>query len=522
MELKLVSASVNESEVIVSHYGNELRFNAKVFDKTSTTEDYNIFGEINAFWATQSHEFQDQTFRLYTQMADAFNTADEDTETLSRALMRLVDAFYQLHSEKVLHDIYRWVAIKSDLIVPSDIRDEFKSSPDAEVIGTRERTYLRDDYLWLVAMTIALRPMVPIWGEFVSRTKHEVSPIWKEYYSLNLLANTHIRESAPMERLHVFICHTMQSDQNLAPAVLGGISTEDYPNWILAMTVVRRLSVADIRGYPNTHTVVANIYRYIDSKVRDNDSSWKRGTKEKFSPTATGNEENNISRLEDYKTKQELPAGDIAIIEAQAMDIYGTVMRLEPTINPQLIQDSIESVQALRGERIWDPQRTLVQWTLAKVIPARGISYMSHDILLGCVAATQAILWHRGYHDLAALVSARALRSGGDFAPNEARAPISKELKDQLDLLWPHARKGAKKLDKLKNPAIVAITSVEQKLGQYDWIRTIPSHWQSSTLVKSRDRRLIVPIGIRVMLAELAVDLAKRKIEAPQGLQVNQ
>ena len=75
----------------------------------------------------------------------------------------------------------------SDTIhIPVRLEDTFVHSDERPM--TRDKTYTKPDYVKLIGLTLALRPMIPIWGEFIERTHKETGTSFKEYYAYLLMA----------------------------------------------------------------------------------------------------------------------------------------------------------------------------------------------------------------------------------------------------------------------------------------------------------------------------------------------
>ena len=494
---------------ILEHNEEIIEWNIALYDKIIIKKDYDIFDQINKYWEYLPKATQDQIFAIYKRTKEVFdNTWDSDQ--LTKELYTLIADLYQFHE---LTDIRHWVNFHSDLALPRDIdlREVFVESD--ETPGTRERTYLKEDYKWLVTLSIALRVVIPIWGEFISRTRKETGTVFKEYYAFKLLSYSSIARSEPMERLRIYVEHSLQADKSKAAAVLGGISSEDFPTWILALVLVRCLSIGDVRGLDPTSSLITFIYKYIRQKVQGHDNSFIGMVKDKSFEGQGQEGENNLSKLENYKIKQDIPAGDLAIIEYYMQNIDVLATKICPDVDLALLSESTETVSALESELIWKPQITLIQWVLKPVVPPRGVLHLNKLLCLRAMAVTQTLLWHRGHFELAGLVSAIIQKSDDELqlAGTDSRARIPKDLAEKLDSLFPYARKlsGKQNLVKRQNPATEAIDSVANLFSEHNWRLTLPQEWVS-TITGSNSRLYSVPHNIKILLAKLAIAVAER------------
>lgn len=498
------------SEVYLEHGSESIAWNIALFDKMSFSGEFDIFEQINGYWAHLPPAEQDKIFIVYKRIRDVFDAVWETNE-LTKQLYVLVKELYTHHE---LENIKHWKDFYSNLMLPDGLREAFKESH--ETPGTRERTYLKEDYHWLVTLSIALRAMIPIWGEFIARTKKDTGTTFKEYYAFQLMVHANIYRSEPMERLKVYVEHSLPLDKSKSAAILGGLSSEDFPLWVLALVVVRRLSVGDVRGIDPNSSLVTFIYKYIGQKVKGHDNSFIGMVKDKPFEGHGQEGENNLSRLEGYKVKQEIPAGDIAIIGYYAQDIEALAKRICPDIDLNLVQQSELSVQALMHEQIWTPQIAVMQWVLKQqqAIPPRGLQHLSKTSVLRCMAVTQALLWHRKHYELAALLSAveQSNTDEQQLGGTDSRARISKDQMEVLEQLFPYSRRptGKQKAPKRPNPASETIDNVASLFSEHDWKLTLPAEWVAQVTGNRNNRRYAVPHDIKIKLATLTIAVAQR------------
>lgn len=497
------------SEVILEHKGVQIGWNMALFDKASFNGEFDIFEQINGYWGHLSMDIQDKIFDVYQRIKDVFDSVWENNE-LTRQLYKLIAELYEHHQ---LTDIKFWISFRSNIVVPHGLREEFKESH--ETPGTRERTYLKADYEWLVALSVALRPMVPVWGEFINRTRKDAGTVFKEYYAFQLLAYSNIYNAEPMERLRVYVEHSLPAEKSKAAAIFGGISSEDFPMWVLGLVVVRRLSIGDVRGTDPGTTLVSFIYKYIGQKVKGHDNNFIGMVKDKQVEGQGQEGENNLSKLEGYKIKQEIPAGDIAIIEHCAKKPMELARRLCPEIDEKLVKESIDAVFAtLQSHKIFVPQMTIVQWVVARVLPPRGMLHLKKTTVLTVMGVVQAILWHKQHYELAALMTAIEQDNDDEMqlGGTDSRARIPKDILEQLEALYPFSRRPTGKQRNVKrvNPAVETIDELSKGFGQHDWRLTLPSSWVEQVTGNKNNRRYSVPHDIKIKLATIVIQIAQR------------
>lgn len=512
MKLRIanVGTGSNQSTAIVEHNGVELEWNMKVFDKAVAKAYEQVFDQLNAYWATLPEATQLQIWNVYDSMHLTFDTVFEQME-LHQALLEDVATLIRLHD---LDQMRHWLDFYSGLHMPSLLEDNFDETNDTGI--TREKTYLRDDYRWLVVMSIVMRAMLPVWGEYISRIFKEAGAIWKEHAAFMLLNKTDLMTNSPLVKLNNYVQQWLPEKDKLKGPIMAGISSEDFPTWILSLVVVRRLPLGNLNSIDPKDSLVKYIYHYVQQKIRSSETHFTNNTavKDKIIEGQSSDAEGNLSVIEGYKIKQEIPEGDIAIIEHFAMDTKRVILRLEPEIDLNLLAESERSVLVLMENTIHQGQLKLAQWVLSSVIPARSLEYLSKPTIVRLIAVTQAVLWHRKHFELAGLASAKAVENTGEIFLGgvPSRTKVTPELTEKLNKLYPHVRRTSqRRAERPRNIALLDIDRLDEWFSERDWVMTLPGSWVEKLTGNSNNRRLAVPMDIRVRLAELIIQITERK-----------
>lgn len=505
---------VSKFEAKLLFRGEELSWNVSPFDKAAFSGDFDIFEQINEYWATLPEDQQRRIFEVYKRIRDAFDNL-WTAKSLTAALRPLVKELYDEHD---LNHLHHWVCFRANVRMPPNLMTAYKESH--EMPGTRERTYLRDDYQALVSLTIALRAVFPILGEYIFRTQKENGTQYKEYYASKLLNLSSIWTSAPMEKLRTFVTLSIPQDKSKAAAILDGVSTEDFPDWMLGLVLVRRLSVGDIRGLDPNSTLVTFIFRFIDQKVKTHENSFDLGriNDKNIDSSSSGDESTNLSMLENYKIREEMSTGDITMIEHWTNMPEQIAKRLCPDIDLNLVQEALNSAQALMDQDIQDGQVALAQWVLATQVPARGIMYLNKLTVIKALAVTQAVLWHCGYRELAALSTAYPAPEDGSspLAPSGSRSRIPKEAIAELNVLYPYARRSGSRRNQQQPPSVaqIAIEEMFDKLAANDWKLSMAPRRIQELTGNAKTPRYMIPNDLRVHLSRMVIAIGSAKAGA--------
>lgn len=502
MRIDVKNDTLNDIEVI--HGKEVLHFSAGPLDHKNV-ERSRIFHEINAFWASLDQARQKEIFEVYRQIEETFDTVFE-LKKLHTRLTRLSTELLNLHP---LEDIAFWVKAKTDIRPPSSMKLDYGPN------DTRDMTYLRDDYEEITVLSIALRPMVPIWGQYIEKNNREVGTNYKEYMALGLISRSRLIRSSAIRRLELYIEASVRSDSATLASVIGGLGSTELPGWLMAQTLVRRISVVDITNSDDRNNLISNLYRSVRGAVDALNRKFKGAVRDKR-PEGSDNEEDNSSIAENYKVKQVISDGDLVVLSYFTEKLDAVAKRIDPEIPLELVKDCYQALKQDSNFTIQQPTLVLTQWVIRDALPPRSIPSMNKPALLRAMAVCQAALMHWGYPYLAALIGATPSRTDdGDFLGiMESRSRIPKEMVAKLIELYPHYQaEGRQATDKQLNPACRAVELLTKELIHSDWVVRGPKELLT-TIEAPRNKVILVPADIRAQLASLVIQLATPKESA--------
>lgn len=506
------SSSTGLSSVKMTHGDESITWDVSAYARTSeraaSLDTDKIFEEINAYWATLKIERLDAIWEIYKKIRIVLDT-NYDSISIENKLQKLVKQLYDLMP---LAEITHWTKFHSNVRIPTNLKDTYGPQE------SQERTYLRGDYEQLAVLAIALRPMVPVWGEFIFTIKREVGNTDKELHALKLLYYSELVRSVPFMRLRTFVessvAHTPQQGPSLT-AVLGGLGSTELPEWVLALTCVRRLALGEVSSQDDSSNIITNVYQYVVNTLKSMDRKFggKFGGKvsDKIQPGGSS-EEAKASVVEGYKVKQEVPDGDLVTVNIYTENPIGMAAQVEPELNPELVQLCLHHVHTLDNQSIQPHQVTLVQWLLDPVLPRRGIPLLQKPALLRAMAVTQALLWHWGFYDIAALVTATPLISDQNMLVGamKSRGRIPRELMAELAVVFPHHSpgRGKQQTQHQLNVGAKAVDLFVELITRSDWTLHAPLDLIERTSRVDNTKKLIVPADIRAQLAKLLIQIA--------------
>ncbi len=509
IELDVEELKLNQLQINISHDDEVLYWNISSFNKIAFQSGYDVFKHINQYWAHLPTFKQGKIFSIFHKIKNVFEEV-YDTSLLIHSLLPLMKDIFEEHK---LEEIKQWMNFHSDILFPYKLDEVYVVSDEKP--GSREKTYLKSDYYDLLTMAIALRVMIPIWGEFIYRTKRETGTLFKEFYAFKLLSQTNIIHSNPMEKLRIYVTNNIQTDKPILSSIINGVGTEDYPIWLLSKVLVSRLCVGDISGTNQSSSLVTFIWNYINHKVNNtNTGSYSGMIKSKEFENGDTRDDHSASRLEGYKIKTELPLGDVVILEHYMGDPINVALQLKSTINLELLKHFLDNASVLNTEQLWKPQVTLAQFILKPIMGPRGLIHLNKVQVISAIAIAQTILWESNHKVLACLISAVATDNESEtmLSGIDSRARIPKDLMDELNVYYPFNKVSAqKKKGKVVNTVVGSIDELSQLFSQRDWILTVSDEHAFEVTGRENNRRFSCPHDIKILLAKLILELVKSR-----------
>lgn len=508
--------SINrQKEVVIEHKGESIRWDFSSAYKGLKVLKHDVSEHINQYFDKLDEQKLDNIFSVYKEIRYTFDEVF-DRKRLTQALIPLVT---KLIDQFDLDNIQYWIMNKSDILIPNEtvIKVNYVSSPD--ISGTREQTYIREDYVKLISLCLMLRCMLPIWGEYITKTHSEIGTKFKEQDAFRLMSASSAMSCEAMLKLKTYIQYATLAGKKKMSSIVDGVSSEDFPDWMLSLVVIKRLCVIDLRGIDAATSIPSQIYGFISQKVHGLDTKSSSGigiikSKEFSDDNQKGDQ--NISRLESYKAKQEISPGDIVALEFAASDPYIVFQKLAPGVSIDLLTSALKTTEVLNIQRLYEPQIVLLQWVIKRAIPTRAVDYLTKATVVKLLAVCQAVLWHKGHKELAALCTAVVQPRTEEMhtSGNDSRAKIPKEMVDELDFLFPFKKRpaGKQKNVKLVNQAIANIFLIDDQFSGYNWVFTIEQKFLKELTSTGGHRRYFIPHNFKILLAALVLDLSRLKI----------
>lgn len=508
--------------VAVEHNGIELEWSARAYSKVKLADPNRVFKELNEYLETVDPQTHSRMFQSYEEIHKLFRLGYDP----SMIAASLVHHMGEISKCLPMGKLRRWLLTLGNLHIPNDVQESINEDSR---YNKREQTYLKADYINIATEALASQAMIPMWGEYMDQCTDQ--ELYKENHVIALINETEMANwpvgetdllgeevQTVFDKLASYIKYCVDDEPlNLARG-FAGMSSTDVRVLLQSKVLARRLTLIPLND-PTSHSIVANIYRYVTTNMAPAERSTADRVAKKLPEGGGGDDEDKTSFIESHKTKGRISPGDIEAFNVDAMDYELLAEEVDPTICKDKLRQCISCIQQVGSLEIRPHQILIAQWVMAKAYPARAFYHVSKLPVNYLLATAQALLWHWGFKDVAILLQVEPLRHGDhnsttQLSQTRTGSRIATRFRPQLDELYPHMKlqktpQNGSETPKPENMAGLAINSCNQSVRSSNWVYHGPDALYREANQVTHNRVLIIPQTIKHTLTEVVLHLAQ-------------
>jgi len=408
-----------------------------------------------------------------------------------------------------LEDVYHFIKNVHRYQVMRSIPDEFDDKIIKDGHGTRVQTYIKDDYLQLIAFVQVLKSIIGPIGQFGYMNSTELGKTHNHYVLFNFITQHKISKSAPYLKLYGLVDMIIQSvskseDETLIRVIEKRLPSDEIVVWVLSIVMMQKIAMATIVDDTDSKNVVTRAYNFVNNKLKvKGDTSNAIRSKRPMVDSESGDGDPE-SILESYRIISELPKGFIVEMDYYHSKIKDTPELLDVNIDKRIVGDASSFVQKLVDARLSKAQITLLGWIFKDILDPRDLEYVKLNTILALMSVGFAYLWQHNFKYLALLLTAMKIESDDaiviNFTTNRSR--VTKELKDDMDKFYPFKKiiVSSGTVNREVNLADNAINVVADEIYKHRWIFTANNEYiiEATNSMSSN-----VPADLKIQLAEL-------------------
>ncbi len=499
------------TEAVTSHKGEELSWDVSMHDRSKIANKELMVKHINGFFESLPMETQDALWACYTKIYEVLQKVHE-YESLVTVLQNQIKKFFKIATPAQFAE---WLSLKGNVGNPSTVLESYE--PNSKYSGIdrfQERTCLRSDYREILVLSLGLHAMLPIFGQFIARTEKLVGVNYKEQKTLPLITESDLFKTRAVEWLTNYIEATLAKVPKSDSAIIGGLATVDVPDWLLAKVLIRKLPIEEFPVNGDDNNIIIKIYHAVNNGLTGRDRNFLGTVTEKNRDRTGDSEKDRSSHAEKYKVKTETSIGDREPDGVYLENYVNAALRLDPEVNVDMVEDCVAAVLKLGSEQMLEHAVVMMQWVLAPVITPLSLPLLDAQIQMRGIGVTQALLWHWGYHDLAALMTATPVAQGREagHVPLEGRSRIPREQIEELTSIFPHQQlfKGRAQSTRKTNHGCIAVDDYSDLVTGSEWTLNCPPEL-AAKIVKISTRRMLAPADLKAQLANLIINKVSQR-----------
>lgn len=488
--------------LITEHNGECLTWSALTYGKITFHNVQRLFKEFNECMAGKPMEVQGIIFEAYRRIHTSLkSTGGNELAEHLQTIRKDVRTIYEHYTKFDTDALFETAAVR----YPKTMSDEF-----VVVSGGTGRTYLTSDYKDLIKLSLRLRAVVPVFGQYMV-TAHNDKSLGSAYTvssAVSILDLTDVEEDPAMDKLYNYMDATLQKfSPQATAAVHRGLGSDELPYWLAKNAVFRRVAIGELDNGDDLSSIVTNVYNLIKTILESMGRNFGITRLKTRVPESSATEE-NISHLEAVRVSQALADGDKTTINVAYRDGYNYARVVDPTVPEDLVIRCITHTGEWASQSITRHQKLLPRWILSRSNSPWNIDCIGRESLMTAVGVTQALLYHWGYKTLASLMTA-VPHMDVNTAPTTSMYPVDelpKETIKQLSEMYPFYKATGKKDQSVDflNPGFIGVSNASQAICQSDWRHARPD-WMEREIPISDVGLILIPPNLKQQLAEVLI-----------------
>jgi len=503
----------NKSNLImaIEHNGKDVEFNlSSLLNKRNKVEldPENQFTLLEEYIDYKGPEFKNKLMIAYLNADDRLM----GTITMPEVYPLPVSIVYEILDMFDYNDILNWVINIRKVPTLPNLADKFDSDDANDSEFTRAQTYLKSEYLELVALTIIIKSVIGPIAHYGYLKNSEINGAHKEYILYNFIDGHPVSKLPPTLRLKAFTEKLVsialkESTVTAVRIIEKRIPKEETADYILAAIMLQKVSIASIVNDTSSKNIITMIYTFINNKLSvKGDTSNSIRAKDGYMDAEIGEKE---SIVESYRMTVSV-APNIPIELNWSLEDTDDIFKLL-NLNPdkEIFEDATEFCKIFLDRSISIEQEILLTYIFKDVITPLGIKYLNIESIYNLMRVGFTWLWMNNHNYLALLLGSVVNTNTDDgvlqvnITVNRSRLPI--ELKEELQYWFPYERVINKTTT--ANEAEEAITKLTNEMYGQDW-HYICGDKYVNVVDGSRSG---LPADLKTLITKMVIYIEKRR-----------
>jgi len=428
-----------------------------------------VYVLLNKYIAFKGKEFQDL---LYDKLVESKNTIQKqivvkDLEPLPYRIVHTVLDIFDF-------DDIRMFLVQNRLInVPSNLPDIYDNTIELDERGSREQTYLKEDYIDLITLITLLKSVTGVIGAFTTLKDGILkNNVFKEYLLFNFFKTHKVYKNRAFikiyESLEKLVSRLVKDGESTAVRIIEkNITKEILPIYIIANVIIQKLLLNNEIDDNVLRNTVTRFYNFASDRLKLNDANSK--VKIKYHSNEDTETLDSASVFESVRSNSTIVVGYMVEFNHATSNCLRLVRQLGLNTSEDKVKRVLRNFQQLKTFIPIHEATLIASWIHQDILDPRSLDYLKMDNLINILASSFIYLQEHGFHNLSMIVSSYAVVSD-DFKINfSLRNKITPALKNHLDTItFPYLRNATiNSVDTTVNLVDNTITVMSKQLVSY-------------------------------------------------------
>ena len=404
------------------------------------------FKFLNSYLDYKGDEYKKGLFDILLKAEeDIFNTIT--THGIYPITYHIVEPILDYFDIKDIYDFTKVYGI----VPPPNLADEFDPLIEKDGRGTRIQTYIKTDYLELVALSTVIKATLGPVAHY-SMVKNEDLGSTKEYMLFHMYRKHPIMNHPAMIKLYGLTDKLLNLPSNTDELeqirILSRMLPKDeYIHYMVGLIILQKVAIAPIVTDDENKNIITSIYNYVNnkSKVSTNvNSSIRNKTALTDSESLSGEKE---SYVESYRTQVDITDGMKVefnyLVETRERILKGMPEYMRKHIDPVVLQDAAVFTMEFIKSPVERTHIKMLATIFKRSISPQSLDYITINGIINLLAVGFAYCWGIGAKHVALLLVSKAVNTEGEVMSYNStvnRPRVSQEIKDELDILFPYRK----------------------------------------------------------------------------------
>jgi len=472
-----------------------------------------VFQVLNKYLEYKGDSFKHKLYNILKMSYDDIlvNSMSENLDPLPISIVHnILDLFK-------LEDVTKFIKDNKIVRVPSVLGNSYDGLREQNDQGSREQTYLIDDYYELMALITIIKATLPVVGMYVTLKKSSISPSLKDYVILNFYMGDNIYNSKPFSKLLAYIEKLVgiasQKEDFAKRIIEKNLPKDDMGEYVLASAVFQRLAYTNEIDDVEDKNAITKLYSFVINNIKLKATENSSNIRIK-NPVGNGGNDTNESEseMETNRTPVDITFGFIEEFQYSLEKASVILSQLGLNKYKALLAEVYPYFANIPMGNIPDFNVNIAFWIIKDLIDFRASDYVDLEKVINVLSVAFVYCIVNEHFDVANIIASHTLDEVEDVFKYHTghKNKISKENKDIINTLFPYVNiVTIKDVETEVSYIETVINKTTVEMGKSALISILTSELHNE-IFGNTNKVIKINQNIKNLLAELIIDINKK------------